>query len=183
VHTELSGPAIFLPPPRRGGGHLLYLDYDGVLHPESVYFYHRRGPVLVNAPGHHMFEHVDLLEQELKPYPSLKIILSTSWVRRYHGSLARVARHLTPGLRERIIGATYHSRMDEHEFGEAPRGVQIWADVVRRKPTSWLALDDDYVRWPKWCRDKLVLTDETLGISALHVLDELRIKLASTVRQ
>ncbi|MEX3981863.1 HAD domain-containing protein [Paraburkholderia sp. EG287A] len=183
MHTELSGPANFLPPPRRGGGYLLYLDYDGVLHPESVYFYHRRGPVLVNAPGHRMFEHVDLLEQELKPYPSLKIVLSTSWVRRYHGSLARVARHLTPGLRKRIIGATYHSRMDEHEFAEAPRGVQIWADVVRRRPTSWLALDDDYVRWPMWCRDKLVLTDETLGISAPHVLDELRIKLASTVRQ
>lgn len=182
MHTERSGIDYALPPPRRTGERVLFLDFDGVLHPESVYFYHRRGPVLVNAPGHHMFEHAGLLEQELQPYPSVKIVLSTSWVRRYHGSVAKVARHLTRGLRERIIGATYHSRMDQHEFAEAPRGVQIWADVVRRKPTSWLALDDDSEGWPTWCRDQLVLTDETLGISAPHVLDELRIKLASVMR-
>jgi len=125
VHTERSGIDYILPPPRRTGESVLFLDFDGVLHPESVYFYHRRGPVLVNAPTHRLFEHASLLERELLPYPSVKIVLSTSWVRRYHGSVAKVARHLTPSLRERIIGATYHSRMNEREFAEAPRGFQI----------------------------------------------------------
>ncbi|CAB3752448.1 HAD domain-containing protein [Paraburkholderia humisilvae] len=182
MHTQLSA-AYLLPPPRRRGGLVLYVDFDGVVQPESVYFYPRLGPVLVNAPGHELFEHVWLLEQELAPYPDVQIVLSTSWVRRYHGSIARVSRRLTPSLQERVIGATFHSRMDEREFAAAPRGVQIWADVVRRKPLDWLALDDDGAQWPAWCRDKLVQTDEILGISAPEVLEELRTKLTAMVHR
>jgi hypothetical protein len=55
--------------------------------------------------------------------------------------------------------------------------MQIWADVLRRKPAGWLALDDDYLHWPTWCREQLVRTDEVLGISAPRVLDELKAKL------
>jgi hypothetical protein len=57
--------------------------------------------------------------------------------------------------------------------------VQIWSDVLRRRPTDWLAIDDDYLDWPSRCRDKLVLTDEALGISAPAVLEELSEKLAA----
>ncbi|WP_244145464.1 HAD domain-containing protein [Paraburkholderia mimosarum] len=160
---------------------MLYVDFDGVVQPESVYFYPRLGPVLVNAPGHKLFEHVGLLEQELASYPDVRIVLSTSWVRRYRGSIPKVTRHLTPALRDRVVGATFHSRMDAREFAAAPRGVQVWADVVRRKPLDWLALDDDAERWPAWCRDKLVQTDEILGISAPGVLEELRAKLTGMV--
>ena len=52
-----------------------------------------------------------------------------------------------------------------------------WDDVLRRKPADWMALDDDYLHWPTWCREQLVRTDEALGISAPHVLDELKTKL------
>ncbi|WP_321891540.1 HAD domain-containing protein [Burkholderia cenocepacia] len=166
-----------VPPPQRTGGHLLMLDYDGVLHPESVYLLHRRGPALMDAPGHKLFEHCGLLEEVLVPYPDVKIVLSTSWVRRYRGSIRRVARRLTPGLQARVVGATYHSRMDPVEFAAASRGMQIWSDVLRRKPEAWLALDDDWLHWPAWCRDCLVRTDPVLGISEPGVLSELITKL------
>ncbi|PAJ96074.1 hypothetical protein CJO69_03260 [Burkholderia ubonensis] len=178
MRTGIPGPAFAVPPPRHTGGRVLFLDFDGVTHPESVYLLHKRGPILVDALGHSLFEHCLLLEEVLSPYPDLRIVLSTSWVRRYRGSVVRVSRRLTPGLQARVVGATYHSGMDPREFASAPRGMQVWSDVLRRKPDAWLALDDDWLHWPAWCRDHLVRTDPLLGISEPSVLMELKIKLA-----
>jgi hypothetical protein len=50
--------------------------------------------------------------------------------------------------------------------------------VARRQPEAWLALDDDWLHWPTWCRDQLVRTDEILGIAEPAVLARLREKLA-----
>lgn len=168
-----------MPLPRCTGGRVLYVDFDGVLHPESVYLLHRRGPTLMDAPGHVLFEHCGLLEETLLPYPELRIVLSTSWIRRYRGSVRRVSRRLTPDLQARVVGATYHSAMGAEEFAAAPRGMQIWADVLRRKPVDWLALDDDYLHWPSWCREQLVRTDSMHGISEPSVLADLKAKLAT----
>lgn len=176
--TGIPGPTFEIPPPRHTGGLVLYLDYDGVLHPESVYMWPGRGPGLVDAPGHSLFEHCELLERVLLPYPDIRVVLSTSWVRVYGGSIARVARRLTPELRARVVGATFHKCMDAESFKQAPRGMQIWSDVLRRQPADWLSLDDDYLHWPTWCREKLVRTHEVLGISAPTVQAELRAKLA-----
>ncbi|MPW18931.1 hypothetical protein GCT13_19015 [Paraburkholderia sp. CNPSo 3157] len=175
--TGLPGPTLYVPPPRRMGGHVLYLDFDGVAHPESVYLLHKHGPTLLNAPGHVLFEHCALLEEVLAPYSEVRIVLSTSWVRRYRGSVRRLSRRLPPALRARVVGATYHSKMDQHEFAAAPRGMQVWGDVLRRKPQKWLALDDDWLHWPAWCRENLIRTDPVLGISEPSVLAELKEKL------
>ena len=159
---------------------MLYCDFDAVLHPQSVFVKPRVGPFLFNTPGHRLFEHVLLLESTLAQYPDVQIVLSTSWVRRYRGSIARVTRQFTPALRARVIGATYHSAMDAIAFADVPRGMQIWSDVLRRRPSSWLAIDDDEEGWPGWCRDRLVKTHDMFGISEPSVLAELRSKLQST---
>lgn len=178
--TGMSGPSFEIPPPRQLGGQVLYCDYDAVLHPQSVYVKRRVGPFLSNAPGHRLFEHVALLEELLKPYPNVHIVLSTSWVRRYRGSIARVTKQFTPSLRARVIGATYHSRMDDASFASMARGMQVWSDVLRRRPSAWLAIDDDDYGWPVWCRNQLVKTDLMLGISEPAVLAELQSMLQST---
>ncbi|MFM0140400.1 HAD domain-containing protein [Caballeronia grimmiae] len=159
------------------GGKVLFLDFDGVLQPSEVYWFRGIGPRLMNCPGHELFENCDLLERELSPYADVRIVLSTSWVVRYRGSVRRLASNLGPSLAKRVVGATFHSRMDTVEFREASRGQQIWADVVRRKPSSWLALDDDDHGWPSWCRSQLVLTDPLLGIASPTALAELRLRL------
>lgn len=144
------------------GRPLLYLDFDGVLHPMLV-LRTRKGPQL--GPGlqqHRLFEHVQRLDAALMPFPEIQIVLSTSWVKVYGFDRAR---SLLGPLQSRVVGATFHSRMPRAEFEAMSRGLQIYADVLRRKPSSWLALDDDYQDWPAWCRDRLVLTDSQLGLT------------------
>lgn len=157
------------------GGQVLYLDFDGVLHHENCYWRQGFGAYLVAPPEYRLFQHADLLAELLAPYPAVEIVLSTSWVRRLRYSHA--AKRLPPSLKSRVIGATFHTWMDEDEFTNLPRGVQVWNDVVRRKPETWLALDDDYFGWPTWCLDNYVQTHETEGISDPTVTAMLILKL------
>jgi hypothetical protein len=174
-------PVLTLPKPAHSGGRVLYLDFDGVLHPENVWRRPGAGPYVATPPGHRVFELAPLLAQALEPYPDLRIVLATSWVRVL--SFTQAARRLPAGLRARVIGATYHSRMEAAAFLEMPRGVQILADVSRRRPAAWLALDDDTEGWPPLYRAHLVRTHAVLGISAPEVFAELRDKLAGLYRE
>lgn len=160
------------PPPRRTGRPTLYLDFDGTLHPEAVYWARRRGPYLHDdvAAGHVLFEHAALLEGVLAPYPTVDIVLSTSWAQEY--GCARAAARLPPRLRQRVVGATYHSAMPLHHFRAMPRGRQVMADVARRQPTVWLAIDDADTGWED-ARDHVVFSDPIDGIAAPAVLRHL----------
>jgi len=157
------------------GGVVLYLDFDGVLHHEDVWWHPRRG-AYINTPGYRVFEHMHLLEEALEPFPHVLIVLSTSWVRvrRFSGALKR----LSPSLRARVIGATFHTNMKRTAFEALPRGVQILNDVARRQPCHWVALDDDSESWPVEHAKRLILCDGALGVSAPGVLDALRERLA-----
>ena len=160
----------------RGRGELvLYLDYDGVLHHEDVRWHPRRGVYLNAPPCFTLFQHAPLLEALLEPYPDVRIVLSTSWVRAI--GYSRAVKRLPPGLQTRVIGATYHSKMHERAFAMLPRGVQVLDDVERRAPKDWLALDDDGSGWAKEHEHRLVLTDERLGLGAPSAADALSSKL------
>jgi len=154
---------------------ILYLDFDGVLHHEDVYFHRRRG-IYIAAQGRKLFEWVPVLEELLAPYPTVAIVLSTSWVRVRSFDYAKSKLPLS--LQERVMGATFHHRyMREDEVIHLSRGEQIAQDVFRRGPKGWFALDDDYEGWPTWCKDKLIRTDGAVGISDLHVQHAVRIIL------
>lgn len=160
----------------RGFGELvLYLDFDGVLHHENVLWHPRVGAYLSAPEGYVLFQHAELLEQLLAPYPRVQIVLSTTWVRRY--GCTKSAKNLRPALRSRVVGATFHSRMNQDEFAVMPRGMQVWQDVVRRKPRAWLALDDDSEGWPTEHAHRHVLTHMYEGLSDPEVLATFKAKL------
>ncbi|MBC3830967.1 hypothetical protein H8K33_05570 [Undibacterium amnicola] len=149
---------------------VLYLDYDGVLHDDAVYWHPKHG-IYLKTPGRTLFEWMYILENLLSPHPDVGIVLSTSWVRAKSFEYAKS--QLSAPLREKVIGATFHRReMHKIEFDLTARGVQIWNDVQRRNPTSWFAIDNDNERWPAHCRDKLVLTQDRLGLSEVKVQNE-----------
>ena len=129
-----------------------------------------------------LFEHAALLEVLLAPYPLLKIVLSTSWVRMKGFDRAR--RRLPQGLRDRVIGATWHSRFKQDDslrdwwVSQSSRYEQIYQDVVRRRPDDWMALDDDEWGWPSSEARHLVACDPTRGLGEWRTREAFERRLA-----
>ncbi|MDR3369072.1 HAD domain-containing protein [Rhodoferax sp.] len=156
---------------------ILYLDFDGVLHHENCLYHPRRGAYLEAPERYTLFQHAELLVQLLAPYPALQIVLSTSWVLRY--GCSATAKRLPPGLRDRVVGATFHSRhMHADDFRVLPRGVQVAEDALRRQPRAWIALDDDDEGWLKEHRHRLIKTHQYEGLNMPGVIQKLNAKLA-----
>jgi hypothetical protein len=151
---------------------LLYLDFDGVLHDDAVYWHPKHG-IYLATPNCTLFEWMHILEALLEPHPDIFIILSTSWVRVKSYEFAK--KKLSPNLQSRVVGATFHNReMQKADFDFLSRGYQILADVKRRQPSSWFAIDNDDEGWPIQYRENLVLTTDRLGISEETVQNSIR---------
>jgi hypothetical protein len=155
---------------------LLFLDFDGCLHHENVRLV-ESGHFYLDAPVQYcMFQHVALLEQLLEPYPEVRIILSTRWVR--VKGVRKAAKELSGALRARVIGS-FVPESPPVDFWFMPKGLQVAADVQRRRPAAWFAIDDDQVGWPEWARPHVVLSDPYEGISPREVQDAIRAQLVA----
>ena len=160
---------------------ILFLDYDGVLHPHDVYL--ERGKPVLHQPGE-LFMWAPILADIVSPYPDLSIVLSTSWVRRLR--FDRAKSYLPELLRVRVIGAAWHSSMGRHPeaahrieswFVKASRFEQIAHYVACSSSTDWLAIDDDDYGWRESERHRLIRTDQNKGLSEVAVQQDLRSKL------
>ena len=155
----------------------IYLNYDGVLHGRGA-TRHRRPPnIRHELPGHELFEHLPVFEALIAPYPAVRIVLSTSWVRAL--DFERAKGYLTPTLQQRVIGATYHRRlMLSREFDDTPRYAQILQDVERRRPHRWLAIDEDFGESvPQWAWAHFVQTSYTLGLGCPSAVEVMKRRL------
>ena len=92
---------------------LLFLDYDGVLHPDEVYL--KRGRPVLRGPGE-LFMWVPHLLSAIEG-ADVRIVLSTSWAR--HLGFRRACNALPESLRGLVVGATWHSKMKIGESGAA----------------------------------------------------------------
>jgi hypothetical protein len=169
--------------PKWVAGDALYLDFDGVLHHHDVRVSAKSGihfgPEAVSTGRvHALFEHQDILVDLLKPYDTVRIVLSTTWARTEGFDRAR--NRLCEALATRVVGSTFHSGCDRQAFKQASRGAQVWGDVHRRHPRRWLAVDDDFFGWPAWCVDRLVVSDPVLGLSSAKTATNLAQKLRDT---
>lgn len=153
---------------------LLLLDYDGVLHPSSV-FMKDGGPVL-HGEGK-LFMWAGLLEEALTPHPDIKIVLSTSWVRVFGFEEAKVC--LPPPLQQRVVGGTFDPHVWFKRWESYSRYQQIRHFLGHAGMQNWLAIDDDGYQWEEADRDRLIQTDPELGISEIVVYERLKKALAS----
>lgn len=157
---------------------IIFLDYDGVLHPDEAYWYRKRGIVLKTANLPDEFQHLDLfcyteiLVDALNGFSDTQIVLSTSWVQVL--GYSRTLKRLPDVLRRRVIGATYHSRLTPR-WSDQTRFEQIRENVLYRGLDSdWIAIDNDDVGWPDGQRDRLVHTDDYRGLADPAVLEQLQ---------
>lgn len=162
--------------PARRGEPICYLDYDGCIQHCNVRWSEERGLFLDAPARYRLFQHVDLLEELLAPYPAVRLVLSTSWAQKL--GLKEAAAYLPESLQARVIGATYEFAEPGDYFAYLSRGEQVVLDVQRRRPSAWLALDDDQVGWPKWAEKHVVFTDPYEGLSNRDVLQAAREKMS-----
>lgn len=161
---------------------ILFLDYDGVLHPDAAYI--EKGRPVLRAEGE-FFMWAPLLVDILADHPHVRVVLSTSWVRILRFDRAR--QRLPAELARRVIGSTWHSTMARHPEGvhkiyptwwdESTRYAQIKRYVDRAGLTRWLAIDDHDEGWAEEDRDCLIHTQSETGISTPDILAHLHTKL------
>ena len=109
---------------------LLFLDFDGVLHPNG-------------CASKDCFSLLPALAASITPY-DLEIVISSSW--RHHRSLRYMKKLFPVPLRKRIIGTTGDAIVDSYA-----RWKEIGA-YLREYPTSdWRALDDFDFEFPEDC--------------------------------
>ena len=157
--------------------HILFLDFDGVLHPDAVYL-SRQGPTL-KADGE-LFMWAPILVQILTDFPTVSLVLSTSWVR--HLGHKRALSYLPRKLQDRVIGATWHSSMakdwiDANQWDGTSRYNQICRYAARAKLHQWVALDDDVQGWAEESAQHLISCTPALGLSSSQTQIELQYRL------
>ncbi len=146
----------------------LYIDFDGVLHPDAVYVA-KSGGLELRAPGK-ILMHADILIETLGYHPEVNVILSTSWVN--HFGFYKTKQKLPQALRERITGTTWSEdkqvgMYSYSHFHKLTRFQQIWSHVFRNGITNWLALDDLHSNsepWPAEHLDHLILCKPDFGL-------------------
>lgn len=162
---------------------IIFLDFDGVLHPDAVYR-PRNKPLALRAEGT-LFMYADILETVLNRHQDVKIVLSTSWVREL--GFNRTIKKMPAALASFVDGATWHKGMldngkENDPFSWMSRYEQIAFHVKRNGVKDWLAIDDlhsgeEVYKWPLEMRHRLVLTDGVKGLGCLDSQQELINKL------
>jgi len=148
---------------------ILYLDFDGVLHPGGAQR-SRSGRIELIGEGRPLM-FAPRLEEILADHPQVKIVLTTSWVRAL--GLKGTKHKLPPGLRDRVVGSVYqHAKKTTHtnqRFG------LIIQHVAKHGVKSWIALEDTHFDWPAEHLQNLVPLRNTMGlgdVAAVHDLTE-----------
>lgn len=108
---------------------ILFLDFDGVLHPRS--------------PGQHLFSNLARLEAVLRDFEFVEVVITSTW--REDMSLDQLQTLFSPDIRPRIIGTT---PVVEIEFPPGPHGsreaeIRRFLEQDEHKDRPWIALDDE----------------------------------------
>lgn len=160
----------------------LYLDYDGVLHPDEVYR-RRDGSIFVkNGPGMNasLFMWAPELEQRIV-HRDVQVVLATSWVKAI--GFQRAMAHLPQGIASKVAGSTYHSSQRQ-DWDQYSRYQQIQQHATRHRIQTWLALDNDVQDWAPPAQHHLCTCDDITGISLQWAtLDAWLDQYAPTVQQ
>lgn len=119
---------------------VLYVDFDNVTHRCDAY--KTEQGIVPSAPAGRFFEFAPVLEKLVRPYPTLQIVLSTSWVEVLGFDEARAQLPIA-SLRARVVDCTYHPNSEfVASWSTMPRGQQVLRHVRRHGIQRWLAIDD-----------------------------------------
>lgn len=153
---------------------ILYLGISGVLHPSASTYelVQGRNPW---TDGHFEYEAAPWLAEELKPWPNVRIVLTSTqpWAK----GLPAVLGALGPALASRVLGFTYADLTTKLRRGRRQlplSDADYWrhnkSEIVRLhvlwlQPSAWVAIDDETILWTAEEREQhLVAVDGCKGL-------------------
>jgi hypothetical protein len=125
----------------------LYLDFDGVLHPNFV------------IKGQ-LFSHMQRLTNAIEGKP-LRIVISSSW--RFHENFDYLRSLFEPTVRSQIVGCTGSAHI-----GKWARWNEIKKHATTNGVKDWMALDDAYMEFPPEC-EELILCEGKIGLQDTQI--------------
>lgn len=149
---------------------ILFLDFDGVLHPEN---FTNRQPALCRLP---------MLEEVLREFPAVEVVISSPWRLKWPDqrvATLELRKHFSPDIALRVAGVTPHRRSLDGKF--APEGlylyhrhleIEAWLRKYRPPGTPWVALDDRAYSFKPFL-ESLMEIDPATGLTT-EDLEELR---------
>ncbi|MFM0615014.1 HAD domain-containing protein [Paraburkholderia nemoris] len=146
----------------------LFVDYDGTLHAGHALI-DTAGQITLDS-GRALFEFVPLLVEMLEPYPSVEIVLTTSWLATLPED--KVISYLPAELARRVVGTTQgrKARFSYLRDGTGRTDI-ITSYAFGKRLLHWLAIDDSvygadrFGYEPGELTGNFVLLDSTRGIS------------------
>lgn len=137
-------------------GLILFLDIDGVLHPEGV--------------GEDLhFVHLANFEAVLREFPLVHVVVSSAW--RLDMSLDDLRQRFSADIRARIVGVTPSLPHLEDQFGQRQRECELWLRETypaKAGPPRWLALDDRESYFDRGCPNLVLLPYVHFGGTGLE---------------
>ncbi|MDR6385065.1 HAD domain-containing protein [Paraburkholderia caribensis] len=137
----------------------IYLNFDGVLHPDQVFYEDGCIPSLL-APGHNAFEYAELLAMTLEGYEDVVIILNTWWT--FYLGLDACKDLLPTALAARIGGSTIQY-LEAYDSMPA-RLKEAECHIARRRSRPWVILDHTNARYRRDFLPHLLLFDPSQGL-------------------
>lgn len=154
---RLANLAVGMDGMKMQGKRILFLDFDGVLHPFPM----------PTDPAQ-LFCNLPRLEAVLRDFPDVQIVISSSW--REDRSLAELASLFSPDITSRVIGV-----LPVIEIGSLTDVAAVRYREIERflealdDPAQWIALDDDTALFPSNC-SHLVQCEDGFGIAEERAL-------------
>ena len=125
---------------------VLFVDFDGVLHPTDH--------------GSALLSQLTLLESAIESH-DCALVISSSW--RFHLEIDDLKKHFSSSVRNKIVGVT-----GEAYIGAYARFHEINAYVDLHGVSDWRALDDSYWEFPDKCPN-LIRCNPNTGVTVFEI--------------
>lgn len=130
---------------------VLFLDFDGVLHPA------------VNYSDTLLLCKLPLLETVLRSRPQVSVVISSTW--RESRTLPELRTFFSADIAPRVIDVTaaWRDVQDEESFGTYVRQAEIeaWLRTTGRAWEQWVAVDDQSHLFRPFCKNLLATSPAT----------------------
>lgn len=145
---------------------ILFLDLDGVLHPQ-----YDGEP----TPEDVVFCHLPRFEAILRDYPDVEIVISSAW--RHQFTIEQLRARFSPDVAARITDMTPQIEHFDGQYLPAQREGEIlaWISASGREDEPWVALDDAVWQFHRH-RDRVVACLWYVGLD-----DAAEVKLRSAL--